>query len=165
VNALLRSAFLAALVSAIAACTLFGGQKSAWQPYSFNGKEFIAGDIMGMPTLWVRNGYAPQTESSSRSGSALATAYGAVAGFCYLQVSGGKLAEGGGTLPLNDERITIYSEKLDNIVSRSDSAGFFSTSLPPGDYEIGCRGQRKPFRIRNGETTLIPLQCGKRMVD
>ena len=138
--------------------------RTSWQPYSFNGSQFVAGDFAGMPTILVRSGFVPARDSSGRGG-ALATTDGAVAGFCYRQTSGGKMSTNPGNTALAVETIYIFRDRKSLQTTQSDSAGFFAESLPAGNYEIACRGIRIPFRIRQGETTLVPLPCGKRMVD
>lgn len=151
----------------LAACSL-PATPSTWEKYSFNGQEFQRGGIESRPSLWIRYGYLPRIEEprdASRNYGKLPPKSGAVAGICYLQTSGGKLADQSGAKPLPDEQITISSRELGVSVTRSDTAGFFVEELFPGDYRLFCRGAEVSVSIKEGQTALVPIRGGKRMVD
>jgi hypothetical protein len=90
---------------------------------------------------------------------------GAVAGICYTQASGGKIADRNLIAPLPDEQISIRNKDDGVSVTRTDGSGYFMEVLPPGDYELFCRGIRVHATIKRGETTLVPIRGGKRMAD
>lgn len=139
-----------------------------WEKYSFNGLEFQRGGIENRPSIWVRRGYIPRIEEprdASLDYGKLPPKAGAVAGICYQQTSGGKLADQSGTKPLPDEQITISSREFGTSVTRSDAAGFFVEELFPGDYRLFCRGAEIAVSVKKGQSVLVPIRGGKRMVD
>jgi hypothetical protein len=90
---------------------------------------------------------------------------GVAAGICYTQTAGGKISSQNSFAPYPDEQITLKSKKYGVFVTRTDNDGYFSEHLKAGVYELFCRGVRVEFRIKTGETTLIPIRGGKRMAD
>jgi hypothetical protein len=165
-----RILFLAILpaIFLTASCSHSNSQIYLWQPYTFNGVEFVNQELAGLPSLWVRDGYTPRTgkpEKVTADTGKLAPKSGAVSGVCYIQTSGGKFADNSGFEPLADEQITIRNSRYGVSVVRSDSAGFFTEELFPETYELFCRGARTEVTIREGKTVLTVIRGGKRMVD
>jgi len=152
-------------VFSLSSCTL---SASTWQPYTFDGTEFHPGEITGKPSLWLRDGFMPRTEKpglqTDNIGS-LPPKSGAVAGICYLQTSGGKLADQSGFTPYADEQIIIRTARDGIFVTRTDSNGIFTETLYPGEYEFTCRGAGIPAAVKEGKTTLVRIRGGKRMAD
>ncbi len=152
----------------LSSCTLPATTASTWQPFSFNGTGFVPGEREGMPSLWIRDGFIPRTEKMGPEAAdigRLPAKVGAVAGVCYLQTSGGKLADTSGSTPYADEQITIKSASDGVFVTRTDDRGLFIETLYPGEYEFSCRGAGSPARVFEGKTTLVTIRGGKRMVD
>jgi len=151
-----------------ASCSHSNSQTYLWQPYTFNGVEFINQKIAGLPSIWVRDGYYPMTgepDKITADTGKLSPGSGAVSGVCYIHSSGGKLADRTAFETLADEQITIRNARYGVSVIRSDSAGFFMEELSPETYELFCRGAKTEVRVREGKTVLTVIRGGKRMVD
>ncbi len=157
---------LIAIVPFIFSCAQPGA--SLWKPYSFNSSEFQPATQGSVPALWLRSGYMPRLDEPPRHAQdtgRLPTGTGSVAGICYMQASGGKKTDNPTVTAYPDEQIIIKSSQEGISVTRTDDAGYFIEILFPGEYEILCRGTGKPVTVKKGETTLVPLRGGKRMVD
>jgi hypothetical protein len=151
-----------------ASCSHSNSQISLWQPYTFNGVEFVQQKIEGLPSIWVRDGFSPRTEEPEKAATdtgRLPPKSGAVAGVCYIHSSGGKIADMSGFTLLPDEQITIRNARYGASVIRSDTAGFFTEELSPDVYELFCRGAKVEVLVREGETVLAIIRGGKRMAD
>lgn len=160
-----RSILLLLLTPVIFSCS---SNASSWTPYLFNESGFHPSMVAPSKALWIRPGYFPYNgqDSPHASGNAkLPAGTGAVAGICYLQTSGGKIASQNMITPLPDEQITMKLIGEGVFVTRTDDKGYFTDALYPGDYEFYCRGVKVSGKIRRGETTLIPIRGGKRMAD
>ena len=158
---------LAALLTLTASCSL-SANPAKWEKFSFNGQDFQSDGLENRPAIWVREGYIPRVkepDDASHDYGKLPPKAGAVAGLCYLQISGGKLVDQSGSKPLPDEQITIRSPKYGISVTRSDAAGFFIEELFPGDYQFFCRGTGVEVRVQAGTTVLVPIRGAKRMAD
>lgn len=143
-----------------------GSNPSAWKPYFFDGSSFVAAEDNGAKTVWTRSGHYPLTsEPPAGDSDRLPSGTGAVAGICYLQTSGGKLAPAAKVTPYADEQITFKNKDEGVYVTRTDKNGYFAEYLPAGNYEVFCRGARMEISIKRGETTLVPIRGGKRMAD
>lgn len=154
------------ILPAIASCT--STHSGNWQPYTFNGKNFSPAFEGVTGAVWIREGNYPiiADEAPDRATiDPLPKDTGAVAGICYLQTTGGKIADHNTFTPYPDERITFKSSVDGVSVARTDKNGYFLEYLLIGDYEVFCRGVKSEFRIRRGETTFIPIRGGKRMAD
>jgi len=165
---LLLSILFSPTIFFTASCSHSNSQVYSWQPYTFNGVEFVNQKIAGLPSIWIRDGYYPRTaepEKVTADSGKLSPRSGAVAGVCYIHSSGGKLADRSGFEPLPDEQITIRNARYGVSVIRSDSAGFFMEELFPETYELFCRGARREVIVREGKTVLTVIRGGKRMVD
>ncbi len=150
------------------ACTLSTTVGSPWAPYSFSGTEFVPGEGGGGATFWLRQGFIPRTDrpgEMAQNMGRLPAKVGAVAGICYLQASGGKLADRSGIAPYADEQVTIKSHKEGVYVTRTDENGQFVETLYPGEYQLLCRGVGVTAEVKEGQTTLVGIRGGKRMVD
>jgi len=165
---LLLSILFSPTIFFTASCSHSSSQIYLWQPYTFNGVEFVNQKITGLPSIWVRDNYYPRTgepEKITADTGKLSPGSGAVAGVCYIHSSGGKLADRSGFEPLADEQITIRNARYGVSVIRSDSAGFFTEELFPEIYELFCRGAKTEVIVREGKTVLTFIRGGKRMVD
>jgi hypothetical protein len=167
-----RSLFLSILflptIFFSASCSHSNSQTSLWQPYTFNGIEFVNQRIEGLPSIWVRDGFSPRAEEPDKASAdtgRLSPKKGAVTGVCYIHSSGGKIASMSGFGPLPDEQITIKNAIYGVSVIRSDSLGFFSEELLPETYELFCRGVKVRATVREGKTVLTVIRGGKRMAD
>lgn len=152
----------------LSACTLSPPGRSSWTPYSFSGTGFAPGEQRGGATFWLRDGFIPRTDSPGEMAQdmgRLPAKVGAVAGICYLQTSGGKLADRSGITPYADEQVTIRSLREGLYVTRTDENGLFIETLYPGEYELLCHGVGVTAEVKEGKTTLVGIRGGKRMVD
>jgi len=158
---------LAALLTLTTSCSL-SANPAKWEKFSFNGQDFQADGFENRPAIWVRADYIPRVkepDDASRDAGKLPPKAGAVAGLCYLQISGGKLVDQSGAIPLPNEQITIRHPKDSVSVTSSDGAGFFVKELFPGDYQLFCRGTGVEVRVKEGTTVLVPIRGAKRMAD
>lgn len=145
-----------------------GVDSSLWKPYTFDGKSFSQSEETNSGTIWLRSGHFPSLSAiapGSVRSDRLSPKTGAVAGICYLQTSGGKLAGQKSFTPYPNEQISLKSKMHGVFVTRTDNNGNFAEQLPAGEYELSCRGGRAMITIQQGETTLTPLRGGKRMAD
>lgn len=160
-----KTALLLMLSPLIFSCS---SNATAWTPYLFTGTGFQPSMDAPSKALWIRPGFFPYSGQDSPQAAAnikLPKGTGAVAGICYLQTSGGKIANQNMITPLPDEQITMKLIGEGVFVTRTDERGYFTDALYPGDYEFYCRGMKVTGTIRQGETTLIPIRGGKRMAD
>jgi hypothetical protein len=164
---LMLTIVLAALLTLTASCSL-SASPTKWEKFTFNGQDFQTGRFENSPSIWTRAGYTPrikEPDSASRDSGKLPPKTGAVAGICYLQTSGGKIAVQSGAIPLPHEQITFRNREFGTSVTSSDVAGFFIKELFPGDYQLFCRGAVVDVRAIEGQTVLVPIRGGKRMAD
>lgn len=148
-----------------AAGGFFANLGKSSHPWHFDGREFIpgAGDV----ALLIRDGYLPIIKSAEglTPSVALSAGQGAIAGFCYLQTSGGKLANHGSFMPTEGFPVRIIGAGGRQWQTTSDPRGFFTLPLPAGSYEIQGTGNPATVTVSAGKTALIALRTGKRMVD
>ena len=145
-----------------------GGNHSIWAPYAFNGVNLSPASDTSSNAIWIKNGYLPITSKPTSNASPsdrLPPGTGAVAGICYIQTSGGKISRHNSFAPLPDEQITFKGKTGETAVSMTNKNGYFTEYLTAGNYELFCRGARAEFTVKSGETTLVPVRGGKRMVD
>jgi hypothetical protein len=137
--------------------------------YHFDGTAFSAGPAVdGSPFLAVREKMRPLVlidQASASKQEALPTGNGAIVGICYLQSSGGKLGKGSSFLPCPRVPVVISSGGKQLITVQTDAQGYFVATLPAGTYSIGSANFTTGVSVENGNTTLVPLRAGKRMVD
>jgi hypothetical protein len=145
-----------------------GGNSSPWRAYFFDGTQFSPASGNSPGALWLRSGHFPaaaEPASGTASADRLPPGSGAVAGICYVQTAGGKISPQRSFSPYPDEQITLKNKNAGIFVTRTGKDGYFAEHLVPGTYELFCRGARTEFRVTQGETTLVPIQGGKRMAD
>jgi hypothetical protein len=141
---------------------------AAWNYYHFDGHGFVAGrPADGSPFLAVRDRIQPVvlTSTSRIEAVALPPDKGALAGFCYIRSSGGKLAGGSGHVPSPGITVSIFSGNTVVLLTQTDEYGYFVALLPAGVYRISSGAFAAEAAVEAGKTTLSALQTGKRMVD
>lgn len=160
----------AAVVLMACSITMAASKRQAdhWVYYHFDGKSFAAGPaVAGNAFLAVRKGIRPVvlTGTVKNEVVALPKGTGAVAGICYLQSSGGKLAPGTAYIPY--PRVPVRISSGDTIVAttESDDKGYFTAVLEAGRYTISAGPARTEVTVEKDNTVLVPLRAGKRMVD
>lgn len=144
------------------------GSSSLWKAYTFDGSNFSPAADNSSKAIWIRSGHFPlaaEAPPGSNPSDILPPGSGAVAGICYIQTTGGRISERNLFTPYINEQITLRNKTDGTFVTRTDSSGYFVEFLNPGEYELFCRGVRTEFRIKQGETTLVPIRGGKRMAD
>lgn len=164
-NILLAGVLIAAVCATATAMTK--RQDDAWTYYRFDGRTFIAGRPTDEgPFVAVRDGVRPValTQAAKIEAVALPPGKGAVAGICYIQHAGGKLAGSAGFTPSPDTPIRITGKGGSTLIS-SDANGYFAALLDAGEYEIIAGPARTRLGVEKGKTTLAALRTGKRMVD
>ncbi|MBI2355498.1 MAG: hypothetical protein HYV06_10835 [Deltaproteobacteria bacterium] len=164
-NILLAGALIAVVCATATAMTKRQGD--AWTYYRFDGRGFSAGPPTdGGPFVALRDGVAPVllTQAAKIEATALPPGKGAVAGICFMQHAGGKLAGGAGFTPSPDTPIRITGNGGSTLIS-SSADGYFVALLDAGEYEIMAGPARTHVRVEKGKTTLTALRTGKRMVD
>jgi hypothetical protein len=166
------STLLLAIVATVVICSAVSAVSkrpdAVWNYYHFDGRGFVAGPPAdSRPFLAVRDNAIPAvlTRMATAEPLALPAGKGALAGICYIQNSGGKLAGGSGYSPCPRASITISSG--DTLVASvpSDENGFFISLLAAGRYRIGNGVFEVEAVVEKGTTSLVPLRAGKRMVD
>jgi len=137
-----------------------------WAFFHFDGKAFVPGRPPEGVSLAVRDGMRPVIAAGSGKVEAvkLTQGTGAVAGICYVQSSGGKLRSGSGFLPAPRVTVEISDGERVAATTETDANGYFTATLPAGDYKVSARGMAE-VKVAKGKTTLISLRVGKRMVD
>ena len=142
-------------------------QADHWSFYHFDGSRFVAGQPgNGTAFVAVRDGVRPVVLRAPAAINAveLVSGTGAIAGICYIQSSGGKLARGPAYLPCS--RMTVQISAGDKVVAttETDEQGYFLATLAAGRYRVSSR-ETIEVTVENGTTLLVPLRAGKRMVD
>ncbi|QEM70082.1 hypothetical protein FO488_01335 [Geobacter sp. FeAm09] len=163
-------------MSAVIVCLLLGGAAIAaskrpaalWNYYHFDGNGFVAGQAAGgKRVVAVRAGVRPVVAPPEAKIEAvrLPAGTGAVAGICYIQSAGGKLAGGTGYLAAPAMRLPVSAGN--NVVTtvQADEQGYFIAVLPAGRYLVGEGPLASEVRVENDQTTLMAVRVGKRMVD
>ena len=142
----------------------FGHSAHSWH---FDGREFVPGAGNGDMVVLVRDGHLPvmRTEDVSAPSTALPDGKGAIAGFCYIQVEGGKLTDRSGAVPEGGCRVEVIGASGVVRHATADRNGFFSLSLPAGTYEVHGAGSPIKLTVSEGRTALVAFRIGKRMVD
>lgn len=157
---------IAGMCIAVSAATKRPGAN--WNFYHFDGHGFVAGpSVDGSPFLAVRDGAVPAVLSrmAKIEAVALPAETGAVAGICYIQSSGGKLAGGNGNPPCPGMELTLTTGSTIVKHIKTDGSGYFVVLLPSGVYRVSSGPFSVEATVENGTTTLVPLRAGKRMVD
>jgi len=136
--------------------------------YHFDGQGFIAGKPAGESLcIAVGSRLMPviQSGASKIEATALPSDKGAIAGICYIQNSGGKLAGVSGYSPCRRMPLRITGSEENTTTVMTDENGYFVALLEAGVYHIGDAPLAVEVRVEEGQTTLVPLRAGKRMVD
>jgi len=167
-NITLVLAALMVVMLCVAASALSKRPDTGWNYYHFDGRGFSAGQpAEGTPFLALRDGVLPVVlaRAAKVEAMALPADKGVIAGICYIQSSGGKLADARGYAPCPRTPVTISSGTT--VVTRvdSDEHGFFVVMLPAGNYRISAGMFEVAASVTKGTTLLVPLRAGKRMVD
>lgn len=164
--------FFTAVLYAVTCCTTATAAAKrpvdAWSYYHFDGRAFVAGQRLdGGRSVVLRERVAPvmATRASRLEAIALSPGKGAVAGICYIQNSGGKLAPAGGYTPVTRSQVQIYSGGRMIAATETDEQGYFVILLDAGRYTVGSGSMRSEVVVEDGKTILVPLRTGKRMVD
>jgi hypothetical protein len=162
---------LAAVAVIIICVTVSAASKrpaAAWNYYHFDGHAFVAGPTTdGSPFLAVRDRVMPVVLNSEAGIEAIALPpdKGALAGICYIESSGGKLAGGSSYIPSPGITVTILSGAAAVLRTQADASGYFVALLPAGSYRISSGAFSAETTVEVGKTTLAALQTGIRMVD
>jgi len=145
-----------------------------WSYYYFDGTAFKAGYPAGGGTyIAVGKNLRPVVLTSHLAGidkaeiekTGIPDGAGVIAGICYLQISGGKLASADGFKPYPLLPIPVSSEGKELVTVQTDQNGYFMAVLPTGTYSVGNAPFSVKITVERGITTLVPLRIGKRMVD
>lgn len=166
INPILATIIFLFLCTAAVAASIRRGD--AWNYYHFDGSGFVAGKVTdGSIFVAVSNGVRPvvltHTERVETMG--LPPDTGAVAGICYIQTSGGKLAGGAGYLPCPHMQLAVSSGNRVVTTVQTDEQGYFVVVLPAGRYIVGEGPLAREVRVKKDQTSLVALRLGKRMVD
>jgi hypothetical protein len=166
------STFLLALLAVAVICVAVSAASkrpnASWNYYHFDGRGFAAGlPADDSPFLAVRDNVLPVvlTRMAKVEAVALASGTGALAGLCYIQSSGGRLAGGRGYTPCPGMPLAVSSGDTVVLRTQTDESGFFVAVLPAGEYRISSGAFSVQAAVEAGTTTLSTLQAGKRMVD
>ena len=146
---------------------MFRNLGHAAHPWRFDGREFVPGAGEGGLVVLVRDGYLPvlRTGDESAPSASLPNGIGAIAGICYVQVTGGKLASQSGAVPVGGCPLEFVDRSRTIRRVTADKQGFFSLPLPAGTYEVHGAGSPITLTVTEGRTALVALRTGKRMVD
>ncbi len=163
---IILSAFLLVIFS-LAAMSAVKRPTTIWNYFHFDGHNFVPGEPAGGSAfIAVKRGHRPVVLRHTAAPEAfqMPSGHGALAGFCYIQSSGGKLARTKPYHPASGVTVQISSDGKIVAVTETDENGYFITVLPAGKYLISCRISVEAI-VEKGSTKLIPLRVGKRMVD
>lgn len=165
------SFFLAGLILVVACGAAHSASRrppKGFVYYHFNGQAFVAGmPAAGGPFVAVGGRLQPRVETGPEKIEevGLEPGKGAIAGICYIQNSGGKLASAAGYTPCRRTALRISGNEAKPTAVMTDDEGYFVAMLDPGLYRIGDAPLWVEVRVEEGQTTLVPLRAGKRMVD
>ena len=150
----------------VSAMGWFPRETEGWQRQVFDGSEFRTGPSDGGFSVWVRSGYLPSGGGGGApaDGQRLPPGFGAVAGYCFVQQAGGKLAGKESRHPQAGVAVRIVGDGLTREAT-TDEGGYFAAVLPPGSYELQGRAGTARVEVESGRTVLVGLRAGKRMVD
>ena len=161
-------AVLAVIIMCVAVSAAARRQGTVWNYYHFDGHAFAAGQPDdNSPFLAVQDRAVPVvlTRAAQIEATPLPPDKGALAGICYIQSSGGKLAGGPGYSPCPAIPLTISSGTTVVVHTETDRSGYFIALLSAGVYRISSGAFAREVTVEVGKTTLGALQTGKRMVD
>jgi hypothetical protein len=163
--------FLAGLIVAaicVTALALAKRPADIWSYNHFDGREFVAGKPPdGGTFLALREQMIPVVVSGTAKieGVALSPGKGAIAGICYIQRSGGKLANLNGYAPVPGTPVRIFSGSKIVATVEADEHGYFLAAVTAGKYSVSSGPAMLDLTVENGKTILVSLRTGKRMAD
>ena len=163
--------FLAGLLVAVICVTASAFAKrpaGAWNYYHFDGHAFVAGQPPAEgPFLAMRQQMRPVvvTGTAKIEEVALPPGNGAIAGLCYIQRSGGKLANVSGYSPVPGTPVKIFSGGKVVTTLEADEHGYFVAEVTAGRYSVDSGPAKFEVSVEKGKTVLVPLRTGKRMAD
>lgn len=158
----------AVIIMCVTATAAAKRQAASWNYYHFDGRGFVAGKPADNSSfVAVRDGVRPVVlmQTAKIEPVALPSGKGAIAGICYIQSSGGKLAGGPGYAPLSHAPVMISAGETSVTTVQSDEQGYFVAVLAPGKYRVGTAPFYVEITVEKYTTKLVPLRAGKRMVD
>lgn len=161
-------AVLSVCVMCVAVSAASRRHVTVWNYYYFDGHAFVAGQPADeAPFVAVRDRAVPVvlTRATKIEATPLPSDKGALAGFCFLRSSGGKLGGSSGHAPCPAATLEISSGDAVIARTQTDGSGYFVTLLPAGVYRISSGAFAAKATVEVGKTTLTALQTGKRMVD
>jgi hypothetical protein len=147
---------------------MFVSPDKSGHPWHFNGRGFSPGRGDGSVVVLVRDGYLPVADRGSETvapTTPMPDGQGVIAGICYIQVSGGKLAGRSGTLPMAGYSLKITAASGESRLAATDDRGYFLLPLPAGVYQVQGEGAPAQVTVTAGKTSLVALRTGKRMAD
>lgn len=147
-------------------CSFGGVRGGAWQSSYFDGKQFRRGAVPQHLLVYQRQGFVPVVgaERDRIAEVRLPEGMGSVVIYCYVESLGGKIQEQGGSIPVAQAAIDLEGKNV-KILVRGDKTGYAIASLPAGSYTASVGRMTRTFSVTQGETTLLPIRAGKRMVD
>ena len=163
--------FLAGLLIAtisVTASALAKRPADAWNYSYFDGRAFVAGQSPdGGPFFALRERMRPVvvTGTAKIGEVALSPGQGAIAGLCYIQQSGGKLANVSGYVPVPRAPVRIFSGGKVVAMIEADEYGYFVAAVAAGKYSVFSGPTIAEVTVENGTTVLVPLWTGRRMAD
>jgi hypothetical protein len=163
---LLATVTLAVICVAVSAASKRPGAIRSY--YHFDGGSLVKGPPPASgPYLAVQDRAVPVILSgpAGTEATGLPPGMGALAGICFIRTAGGKLTGNSGFSPSPDLPLALSSGGKVVLRTRTDKSGFFVAVLPAGVYRIGSGAFIVEANIESGNTTLVALQAGKRMVD
>jgi hypothetical protein len=140
----------------------------SWSYNHFDGRAFVAGQPSGGgPFIALRERMRPVvvTQPSQIELSPLPADRGAVAGICFIQRSGGKLANVSGYSPVPGTPVKILSGGKVVTTLEADEHGYFVAEVTAGKCSVSSGPATVEVTVENGKTVLVPLRTGKRMAD
>lgn len=160
-------AVVAVVVMCVTATAGAKRQTDSWNYYHFDGRTFIAGPPDSGAFLAVRDGVRPVVlaQGAKVEAVALPPGQGVIAGICYIQGSGGKLAGRSGFVPTPGVPVQISANNRIVATVRSDDQGYFAAVVAAGRYVVSGGLATVELTVEKEKTTLVPLRTGKRMVD
>ena len=161
-------AVLAVIIMCVAVSAAAKRPGSTWNYYYFDGRGFVAGQPAdNSPFLAVRDRVLPVvlTRAARIEAVALPSDKGALAGICYIQSSGGKLASGRGYAPCAGITVSIFSGDTLVLRTQTDENGYFIALLAAGVYRINNGTFAAEATLESRMTVLVPLLAGRRMID
>lgn len=158
-----------ALLTLLSSCAAGSGALSVDRSpryFFFDGASFAEGRGEGAPSVMIMDGHYPEVLPAKDHGRPrrLPDGAGGVAGFCFMEVKGGKLGPADGAIPLGGREVTIRGDGR-KVTVRTDEKGFFVTALPEGRYEVELLGVTKMIDVKKGKSSIVTLRGGKRLVD